>query len=106
MDSNIFNFLYFQNLSNFGIFLISLKEFLGQLNFFFFVVFSLLFNFYILQPSSGVILHLCKDIIWRCSKKVVLAIRVQILNEAACISHSANTPGKSINSTILCPPTD
>ena len=32
-----------------------------------------------------------------------LASRVQILAEAVCLSHSANTLGKVMNSTILLP---
>ena len=35
-----------------------------------------------------------------------MAIRVQILDEAVCISHSANTLGKGMNQTILPPARD
>ena len=33
-----------------------------------------------------------------------LVTRVQIQNEAVCISHSANTLGKGMNLTICCGP--
>ena len=35
--------------------------------------------------------------------KMDTAIRVQILDETVCISHSANTHGKGMNTTILPP---
>ena len=49
---------------------------------------------------------------WKCCKYMIVAsqlsslevdtaARVQILNEAVCVSHSANTLGKSMNPTIL-----
>ena len=40
---------------------------------------------------------------WLSSQKMDTAIRVQILDETDCISHSTNTLGKGMNPIILPP---
>ena len=43
-------------------------------------------------------------VLWLSSKEMDTATGVQILDEADCISHNSNTPGKRMNPIIL-PPT-
>ena len=46
----------------------------------------------------------CRDVMVS-SEEIDTTTRVQILDEAGCISQSANTLGKGINLTILTPAT-
>ena len=46
------------------------------------------------------LLSLCP---WLLSQEMDTATRVQILDEADCISHSTNTLGKGMNAVILPP---
>ena len=43
---------------------------------------------------------------WLSSQEMDTAIRVQILDETDCISHSTNTLGKGMNPIILPPAID